>query len=172
MGTDLPIFYLAAVLAAGWGAGTDLIRHKIYNKLTIPAVLAGIFLNLVLYGTGGLKDSLLGFGMGSLCILFWILGMLKAGDVKLYMAVGALAGWKFCGYTIVYSVLTGGVFAVGRTILKRNGRESFRRVGTYLTHLLYTKQFHSYQPESQDAYFSFGACIFAGTLGAVWKRCL
>ena len=106
MGTDLPIFYLAAVLAAGWGAGTDLIRHKIYNKLTIPAVLAG------------------------------------------------------------------GVFAVGRTILKRNGRESFRRVGTYLTHLLYTKQFHSYQPESQDAYFSFGACIFAGTLGAVWKMCL
>lgn len=172
MGTDLPILYLAAVLTAGWGAATDLVRHKIYNKLTMPAMLAGIFLNLVLNGAGGLKDSLLGFGMGSLCILFWILGMLKAGDVKLYMATGALAGWKFCGYTIVYSVLAGGAFAVGRTILKRNGRESFSRVGTYLTHLLYTKQFHSYHPGSQDAYFSFGACIFAGTLGAAWRMWL
>lgn len=168
MGRRLLILYLTAVLIAACGAATDLTRHKIYNKLTIPAMWAGIFMNLIFFGTGGLKNSLSGLGLGSLCMLFWILGMLKAGDVKLYMAVGAITGWKFCGYTIIYSILIGGVCAAGQMVLKKSGGASFRRVGIYLTNLLYTKQFHCYRPENQDGYFSFGCCIFVGTLAAFW----
>ncbi len=171
MGRKLLVLYLTAVLAAACGAATDLTRHKIYNKLTISVMWAGIFMNLFFFGIGGLKNSLLGLGLGSLCILLWILGMLKAGDVKLYMAVGAAAGWKFCGYTVVFSILIGGVCAAGQMVWKKSGRASLRRVGVYLTNLLYTRQFHCYRPESQDAYFSFGSCIFAGTLAAVWLLC-
>lgn len=90
------VWCTAAVLAAGCGACTDLKYHKIYNKLTMPSILTGMICHLIF---GGLLSSILGILLGFLTILFCGISMLKAGDVKLYMAVGALAGWKFCGYT-------------------------------------------------------------------------
>ena len=171
MATHFPALYLAAVLVAGWGAVTDLHHHKIYNKLTMPTIWLGILLNLLFYGISGCKSSLLGILLGMACILFWMSGVLKAGDVKLYMAVGALAGGRFCGYTIMFSVLIGGAVAVVLMMVRKSGRAYGRRLWIYLMHLIYTRQFHRYTPEEQNAYFSFGCCIFAGTLAALWKLC-
>lgn len=164
----IPVLYLVAVLAAGNGAFTDLRDHKIYNRMTLPLIPAGFLMNMLLYGIGGLKNSLAGFLLGTSFILFWLAGMLKAGDIKLYMAIGALAGWRFCGYTLVSSVLTGGVASGCVMVVRKNGRTSFKRLGVYLTNLFYARQFHRYQPEEENAYFSFGCCIFVGTLITVF----
>lgn len=162
------LLYLAAVLAAGVGAYTDLKYHKIYNKLTMPVILAGLVCNLLLGGLRGLAGSLLGILTGALFAVLWLMGMLKAGDIKLYMAVGALAGWRFCGCTMIFSVLIGGAAAAFLMAIRKTGRLSFNRLKEYLRQLLYIKQFYTYQPEEQSAYFSFGCCIFIGTLAAVW----
>lgn len=162
------VWHMAAVFAAGWGAVTDLKVHKIYNYLTMPSIAVGMLMHLSAEGPGGLMDSLLGLGAGIFCMLFWFLGMLKAGDVKLYMAVGALGGWKFCGYTIFYSILIGGIAALGIMLIRKSGRASLKRLWIYVLNLAYTKQFQPYRPEEKHAYFSFGSCIFAGTLAAVW----
>ena len=84
--------YIAATAVAAWGGITDLKCRKIYNKLTLPAAAAGIGLNGALAGIWGLKNSLLGLALGTSFMALWLMGTLKAGDVKLYMAVGALAG--------------------------------------------------------------------------------
>lgn len=168
MKVDIPVSYIAAVLAAGWGAVTDLRSHKIYNHLTQPAILAGIILNMLIGGIGGLADSFLGFLLGGVCMAFWMLGMLKAGDVKLYMAVGALGGWQFCGYTIIFSILIGGIAGAGIMILRKSGRRALKRLWLYFLQLVYTRQFYAYRPEERNAYFSFGCCIFGGSLFSLY----
>ena len=171
MKINFPILYITTILVAGWGAVTDLRFGKIYNRLTMPSILVGIFLNLILNGINGLFNSLLGIILGMTCILFWILGMLKAGDVKLYMAIGALGGWKFCGYTIISSILVGGIVAFIVMIVRKDGFALLRRIWIYLLNLFYTRRFYPYQPEEKSAYFSFGGCIFAGVLISVWYLC-
>lgn len=165
------LFYLAAIFVSGFAACTDLKYHKIYNKLTIPAILAGLAFNLAFNGLGGLLDGLLGILTGFLFIVLWMLGMLKAGDVKLYMAIGAITGWRFCGYVMIFSILIGGVAAAFLMAIRKTGRASARRLKEYLLCLLYIRKFTAYQPEEQSAYFSFGCCIFAGALASAWYLC-
>ncbi len=171
MEMEIPLPYLIAVIITGYSAFTDLKEHKIYNKLTMPSIAAGILLNLVLEGMGGLKNSLLGFGLGVLSMILWILGMLKAGDVKLYMSVGAIAGWKFCGYTIIGSILTGGLISAFLIVFRGTAKASFMRIKLYILHLFYTREFHIYEPEESSAYCSFGSCIFCGVLESIWYLC-
>jgi len=84
-------------------AYTDGRSGKIYNKFTFPVMLAGIVLNGVFGGVTGLVWALIGLvvGMGIQWVPF-MLGVAKAGDVKLLMAVGALKGWAFCVFGFLY----------------------------------------------------------------------
>ena len=87
-------------------AYTDSTRHKIYNKVTFPAMLLGLVLNGAFGGFDGLLWSLLGlvFGLG----IQWVpmmLGVAKAGDVKLLGGVGALKGWAFCTFGFLYGAV-------------------------------------------------------------------
>ncbi len=152
------------VCTAGYGAVTDLKTHKIYNKLTVPVMLSGILLNFFLGGVSGLKFSLLGILFGFATVIFWFLGMLKAGDIKLYMALGALGGWEVCLSIIVISILAGGIAAAGVMLVRKTGKRSLRQIKIYVLNLLYTRCYRVYQPEDERGYFSFGCCIFAGTV--------
>ncbi len=91
-------------------AYTDATQSKIYNKVTFPVMGAGLVINYAFGGTTGLLWSLLGWvvGMGIQWIPF-MLGLAKAGDVKLLAAVGALKGWAFCTFGFLYGAV---VFAV------------------------------------------------------------
>lgn len=82
---------------------TDGIQGKIYNKVTFPAMLIGVVLNGIFGNLTGLGWGLLGLaiGMGIQWVPF-MLGVAKAGDVKLLMAVGALKGWAFCLFGFMY----------------------------------------------------------------------
>lgn len=160
--------YPAAVLIAAGGAVSDLRYRKIYNKLTLPSMGAGIILNLVFRGVPGLGNSLLGILLGFSCFVFWMIGMLKAGDIKLYMALGAFGGWKFCACTVIASVLAGGAAACILMLTRKTGRAALRRLKLYMTNMIYTRQFRTYQPEGEDSYFSFGCCILAGALISTW----
>ena len=87
-------------------AYTDGTKGKILNAVTFPAMLLGFILNFVFGGTTALIWSLLGWavGMGIQWIPF-MLGLAKAGDVKLLAAVGALKGWAFCTFGFLYGAV-------------------------------------------------------------------
>jgi prepilin peptidase CpaA len=95
---------LAAVLLIC--AITDGRQGKILNIITFPAMLLGLVLNFAFGGTPALIWSLLGWaiGMGIQWIPF-MLGLAKAGDVKLLAAVGALKGWAFCTFGFLYGTI-------------------------------------------------------------------
>ena len=72
-------------------AYTDGTQHKIYNKVTFPTMGIGLVLNGIFGGLNGLLWSLIGLFIG--LAIQWIpmmLGVAKAGDVKLLGGVGAL----------------------------------------------------------------------------------
>lgn len=152
-----------AVLTACAGAVMDFKTHKIRNKLTGNAMWIGLTAHFLLNGTGGMRDSFWGILTGSSFILLWMLGALKAGDVKLYMAIGAMGGWRFALSSMVYSVLIGGIAAVCVMIFRKNGRRSLKNLCTYGWNLFLTRKFHTYEGD-EDSYFCFGICIAAGAI--------
>ena len=168
MRSSMEIAYIilkgAAVAVAAAASFTDLKTRKIPNKLTFSAMLAGLACNLVLFGFKGLTGSFLGILMGFAAFIFFAIGALKAGDVKLYMAIGAFTGWRFCGYTIVYSILAGGAAAFVFMLLRKSGRTALRNLKNYFVNMFYTHHFYMYQPQEADSYFSFGCCILVGTV--------
>ena len=101
---------LALVLLLAYCAYTDGTKSRIYNKATFPAMGMGLLLHLVFGGMSGFSWSFLGLFIG-LAIQFvpWRLGLAKAGDLKLLMAVGALKGWAFCGFGFLYGAAAFGV---------------------------------------------------------------
>jgi prepilin peptidase CpaA len=87
-------------------AMTDARQGKILNIVTFPAMLLGLVLNYIFGGRTAFVWSLLGWavGMGIQWVPF-MLGLAKAGDVKLLAAVGALKGWAFCVFGFLYGAV-------------------------------------------------------------------
>ena len=124
---EIILYGLAAAFAA-MCAYTDWKYHKIWNKWTFPAMGLGLGLNGLFCGLPGILNSALGILAGYAAILFFILGVLKAGDVKLYMAVGALLGWKMFLWAAALSVLAGGAAGIVLMVLRKTGRSRFKRL--------------------------------------------
>ncbi len=117
------VFPVAVVLAAVLiAAATDVWKFKVYNALTLPLLASGVLYHAF---RSELGDSLLGvlFGFGAL-IVFYILGGMGAGDVKLMAAVGAWLGMPLTYYVFVASSLAAGLFALGLVVLNGRLRET------------------------------------------------
>lgn len=81
---------VALLLMTSW---TDTRTSHIYNRHTFPAMACGVVLSGLLNGQEGVVTSLLGLGAAFL-IMFPLFGanVMRAGDAKLLMAIGALTG--------------------------------------------------------------------------------
>lgn len=81
-----------AVLAsfAGISAATDLLKGRIYNAVTVPALALGILFTARRAGAAGILEVLCAAAFTVLVLSpFWRAGGLGAGDVKLLAAVSA-----------------------------------------------------------------------------------
>jgi prepilin peptidase CpaA len=124
-----PVLLAGAVLlslVAGW---TDLRHRRIPNWLTVPGALIGLAANIALSGLGGLKNSLLGAGLGlALLLPFVLLRSLGAGDWKLAGAIGAFTGPSLLIDLLLGSVFVAGVMAVILVIYKGRVRQTLRNI--------------------------------------------
>ncbi|MDB5350316.1 MAG: Type leader peptidase family protein [Planctomycetota bacterium] len=113
----LPWLVVAFVtLVAG---ATDLWRFKVYNVLTFPALLGGVLVSSWLGGLSGLGYSLMGAAVGfGVLLLFFALGGVGAGDVKLFAAIGAWLGPGITADLFAVSALAAGGYALGLVILR------------------------------------------------------
>jgi prepilin peptidase CpaA len=92
---------------------TDLRFNKIYNKVSFPAMAAGLILNGAFGGLTGFLWALLGWAVGmGIQWVPYMMGFAKAGDVKLLAAVGALKGWAFCTFGFLYGAAVFGLILV------------------------------------------------------------
>lgn len=146
---------------------SDIKTFKIKNLIIVIFMTAGLATNLITSGLAGLADSLLAAVIPiTLLIIFYMARMLGAGDIKLFCAIGAIAGVRFVMYAMAYSFIAGGIIACIIMLVSK----SFRKRGRYLTCYLKTCFLtHSLQPytdfkdKSDGAKFRFSYAVACGT---------
>ncbi|MGB9866549.1 MAG: prepilin peptidase [Bacillota bacterium] len=100
---------------------TDLRFGLIYDRVTLPALAAGLLLNGLSKGWPGFLDGLGGLALGfGLSLAVALLGGYGGGDVKMTAAFGAIGGTQFILRCVLYTALIEG--AVSLVVLARRGR--------------------------------------------------
>ena len=117
------------------GSVFDVKSRRIPNFVTVPAFLIGLAMHLAL---GGWRQFLTALAAGVICglvfLVFYIAGGMGAGDVKLIMAVGCIAGLSHVAYLLVLTALSGGVMAVVLALARGRLQQTFLNVGELATH--------------------------------------
>jgi Flp pilus assembly protein protease CpaA len=107
------VLWAITLTAALW----DLAKRRIPNMLVGPGLLAGLVFSAHAGGLAGVGASLLGALVPFVLLTpIWRMErrLIGAGDIKLYMCIGAFLGWKGVLLVILYSHLFKGVVALGQ----------------------------------------------------------
>jgi prepilin peptidase CpaA len=127
------VYPAAALVCAAIGAVYDVRSGRIPNFVTFPAMLGGLLLHFALGGWRGLGSALAaGLICGIAFLLFWIVGGMGAGDVKLMSAAGCLTGLPGAGSLLLLTAFAGAAMAIGLALWKRRLTETLRNVGSLL----------------------------------------
>jgi prepilin peptidase CpaA len=104
------------LLAGGVGIAAcidDLRRRQISNWIPGSAFVSGLVLQTAQHGWRGAGSALLGTLAGaSVFLIFYLLGGMGAGDVKLMAGFGALLGWKLLFVAALWTAGCGGIMAL------------------------------------------------------------
>lgn len=108
-----PLPATVVLIAALIAAVTDVWKFKVYNALTLPLLISGLLYHGLTGGPAALGGSALGLLCGfAILLLFYAMGAMGAGDVKLMAAIGAWLGMPLTFYVFIASALAGGLYAV------------------------------------------------------------
>ena len=112
---------------------TDLRSRRIPNLLVGPLLLAGVVVSTIVEGWHGLAQSLLGILLATVLLgVFFLLGGMGMGDVKLCAAIGAWIGPSQLGLALVMMGFAGGVIALAWAVCGGFLSESLDGVGDLL----------------------------------------
>jgi prepilin peptidase CpaA len=118
----------ATVVSAGVlvAAVTDLWQFKVHNLLTLPLLLGGLIYHTYVGGLPGLGASFLGASFGfSILLVFYMMGGMGGGDVKLLAAIGAWLGLPLTFLVFIASSLAAGVYALGLIVAHRRFQQTW-----------------------------------------------
>jgi prepilin peptidase CpaA len=116
---------VVVLVAALIAAVTDVWKFKVYNALTLPLLASGLIYHAVVGGWYGLGNSAVGMVFGfAILLVFYTMGGMGAGDVKLMAAIGAWLGMPMTFYVFVASALAGGVYAIALLVMGGGVQES------------------------------------------------
>ena len=100
---DRIIIYIVLFTILTISMYTDWKYKKIFNYVTYPGILLGFVLNFGFYGVDGIKSCCFSVAVAfGFFILFYMIKMIGAGDVKLILAIAALTNvfYTFAGLII------------------------------------------------------------------------
>ncbi len=145
---------------------TDLRFQRIPNWLTFTATLSGIVINSVTGGIQGFLLSMAGLFVGiAVLILFYFLGGMGGGDVKLMGAIGALLGAKGVFIAFLAAALIGGIYASVLLVLHGQLSRTLSRYWLILKTVLLTGEALQIPPSEDDKKprLRYGVAIALGT---------
>ncbi|MEW5768540.1 MAG: prepilin peptidase, partial [bacterium] len=150
---------------------TDLLYRKIYNHATITAILIGLGINAIYFGYSGLTNSLLGLAIGFFpFFIIFLLGGIGAGDVKLMAAIGALKGFPFIIWAIIYTALSGGIISIVVMIWYGTLLSTLRNIWrTFISAVLPWLVMEPLKKESTP-FLPYGVAICVGTFWALFEE--
>lgn len=147
----------------------DLRTGKICNRLILAGLFSGIGISLA---KGELCESLLGAVLP--CVLFAMLfriGVLGAGDIKLFAVIGAFCGVYGVFRSIVLSFAVGAVLALGKMLVKGNYIMRMEYFLSYFAGVIRTGQWELYEKGggTMNAKLHFSVPVLLGTAVMVLK---
>jgi prepilin peptidase CpaA len=161
----------------------DIRERRIPNFLVFPAILIGLTLNVTLSGWGGLVFGLKGLAVGfALLFIPYLVGGMKAGDVKFLAAIGVFTGATDVVRALLATVLCYPLLAAVAVIKEKKLKITwlrFRRVlFDFLGFFVPGLRLYAIRLDGQDdksvasATTPFGVAIAAGTLIAIYTSFL
>ncbi|MBL4952122.1 prepilin peptidase [Neobacillus sp. YIM B02564] len=163
-GYAVPLGLLLSLGISGISVYTDIKERKIPNVLIGIGLLVGCITQLSLYGPSGLWEGVLGLLTAFfLTILFYILGGLGAGDVKLLMVIGLLSDPLTVFSVFFWVAMTGGVLSIAMMLLSKKGFQSWKNFKHFFLSLLYLKQVPRFD-ETKSVTLPYAIPIFLGVL--------
>lgn len=156
----------AVIVIALVATVTDVLYNKIYNWLTLPAMVLGLALGAYSNGWMGLLQSFLGIGV-ALILYGWMFAIrvMGAGDVKLLMAMGSLGGVIYVIDVAIFSILVGGVMALGILIFKGRIKAFARKIYRFLVSVFYKNLVLEFPEVDHKLTMPFGIAI---SVASVW----
>jgi prepilin peptidase CpaA len=150
----------------------DVKKQKIPNVFTLPAIAIALLYYGVNGGVSGLAFSAGGLSIGmGMFLVFYVLGGMGAGDVKLMGAVGSILGFQATLSAILFTALAGGLYAIIILIAYPGyGKEFVKRAAVFIKGLIFSRQI-ILTPANEAVYkpkLYYGLAIAAGTLFSVW----
>ena len=114
------VFHLLFLGCMAWAAVTDLLTFRIFNSLIVTLLAGFVAWALVeglLFSSTGLATLgwhvLASLAAFALFLVFYIIGQMGAGDVKLIAATALWFGWHPVTLNyILYAMIAGGVLTV------------------------------------------------------------
>lgn len=152
---------------------TDIRSHRVPNWLTLPAIIAGVGLNLISGGASGLLLSIGGLVLGmGLFIIFYMTGGMGAGDVKLMGAVGAMLGPQMVLMAALCTAIAGGIYALAIIMLHPRAKAQRTAIAEIFKNLVFFKTFHYNKPKEEPAApkLCYAVAIAVGTAAAVFTK--
>jgi prepilin peptidase CpaA len=143
---------------------------KIPNKLSACGVASGLLLHAAFEGWNGICFALkgMGVGFGCLIVLYW-LHALGAGDVKLFAAIGSLAGSEFVLNCIVNSILFACLFGIVILMCKRKAMRRIRNLLMLLFALIFLRDksyWDDFVSSEEHLRFPFMVAVVPGAIAA------
>jgi len=94
-------------------AVVDVRLFKVHNRLTVPLAVSGLVFHSLQTGWGGFAFSLFGLVVGfASLIVFYAMGGIGAGDVKLMAGVGAWLGAWLTLDVLLIACIAAGVYSL------------------------------------------------------------
>jgi prepilin peptidase CpaA len=151
----------------------DIRKAKIPNWLTFHSIIIAISYGTVSNGLDGFLFSLGGVTTGlAALIIFYAMGGMGAGDVKLMGAVGGLLGPKWVFMAFILTGLAGGLYAIGLLALKGKLLETAKRYWIIFKTFIVTRKLIYVPPAGKAAELRlrYGLAIAIGTCCSVFMK--
>ncbi|MCX8129817.1 MAG: prepilin peptidase [Clostridia bacterium] len=162
------INHIAVVLLVILSLVCDIKTCKIKNGIVFPFILLGVAVNSMTGGFSGALRAFAGIMLPiTLLIVFFLLRMLGAGDIKLFSALGAILGLKPVLYIMVYSFLCGGIIALILILIRKNGIQRLIHLLKYIKVSILTFSllpYNEFGNKSDGSLFRFSYAVACGTL--------
>ena len=160
------IIVSAVIIISAVASVTDLLWGRIYNWLTLPAIILGIVASAYAGGFYSAGESFAAVLIGFVIYgwMFWLRHM-GAGDVKMLMALGAWGGIRFVLEVGLLGVLLGGVMAFFILLARGRLRDFLHRLYRFLL-TIFVKELELQTPQvDRKQTMPYGLAIAAA---AIW----
>ena len=127
------VLYTILVVAVG----QDFMFTKISNRLILVGLILSLAFGIILGGVPRILNILLNISFPVIVLyLLYLLGVLGAGDIKLFSVVGGFTNFTMLTHCMLAAFFAGGVIAVIKMLLNRNLKFSLFKGQLFLREVL------------------------------------